>query len=641
MAVQTVHLHPEAASGPQNAVHAAAAQFWEHYLRSIMVPLFKSVGAYTLTEQQSHLKFMDEHIATNLGPLPTDPHASYIVPAAVVGSPFDPSINLTSTGNGKVRFDYTIVEPVERPEGDPFSENLARELLHRLAAVVGADTSWMDSLMSALYLSTSETDTLLTKMPTQLLCPPASVGLDFDGPKRTLKAYIPGMRKALATGRSPTELLLAAVRVRGSPEAVAVDLTSLFSERVQQWEPGAIRSLLPLESLPGMISLVAGKPYPETFPFTKISMSIKDSNETTIVLEESLLKEALQYGLPAGNAELIQWFRGLQKTVHCLRESNDWACCVGNGSQELIHRGFQVFTDLGDPVLLETHYGTRGVIGFLKADGHHLVEVISDSDGLDPSELERILLDWPEKQQRPKILYTVPTGSNPTGRSCTDLRLAKRFNVMIFEDDAYYFINFEEVPSKRARSYLALENEINGETGRVIRFDSLSKIISSGMRLGFLTGPTPAVQKVIKITEKHKPASTTQFLALSLFRHWGYPGFLSHCAEAANTYRQKRDFFEAAAERHLKGKATWDTPTAGMFFWLTLLLPPDTDSFDLLSTKSTENGILAIPSVVFMPSARKSYQLRASYSLITEVDMDEACRSVAKLVDDAWTKQSF
>ena len=75
---------------------------------------------------------------------------------------------------------------------------------------------------------------------------------------------------------------------------------------------------------------------------------------------------------------------------------------------------------------------------------------------------------------------------------------------MIFEDDAYYFLNFEEDPAKQARSYFALELEVNGETGRVMRFDSLSKIVSSGMRLGVLTGPISAVQKVVKITENIK-----------------------------------------------------------------------------------------------------------------------------------------
>lgn len=125
-------------------------------------------------------------------------------------------------------------------------------------------------------------------------------------------------------------------------------------------------------------------------------------------------------------------------------------------------------------------------------------------------------------------------------------------------------------------------------------------------------------------------------LALTLFRHWGYTGFVEHCAEAAEFYRRKRDAFAAAAERHLHGRATWDVPTAGMFFWLKLLLPPGKDSFEMLSKKGIENRILAIPGMAFLPNMRKACQLRASYSLVSEPDMDEACRRIARLVDDAW-----
>ncbi|KAK4152104.1 aminotransferase [Chaetomidium leptoderma] len=427
------------------------------------------------------------------------------------------------------------------------------------------------------------------------------------------------------------------------PEGLVFDPTPLFSRRVQRWEPGAIRSLLPLEAIPGMISLVAGKPNPETFPFSKIAITLNGPEETTIVLENAALAEALQYGLPAGHGGLIKWWEGLQQAVHGVGHATSWTCCVGNGSQELIHKAFQVFTDPGDPVLLETP-AYPGVSAFLRADGHELIEVGSGPDGVDPSDLESVLSAWPFNRRRPSVFYTVPTGSNPTGRSCTEinkariLRLAKRFNFMIFEDDAYYFLNFEEDPSKRARSYFSLEQEVNGETGRVMRFDSLSKIVSSGMRLGILTGPVPAVQRVVKITENInlQPSSTSQVLALSLFRHWGYTGFVEHCAKAAEFYRHKRDAFAAAAERHLQGRATWDVPTAGMFFWLKLVLPPGKDSFELLSKKGIENRILAIPGMAFLPNMRKACHLRASYSLVSDPDMDEACRRIARLVDDAW-----
>lgn len=75
---------------------------------------------------------------------------------------------------------------------------------------------------------------------------------------------------------------------------------------------------------------------------------------------------------------------------------------------------------------------------------------------------------------------------------------------MILEDDAYYFLNFEDGLNRKSRSYLALEREVNGEIGRVIRFDSMSKIVSAGMRLGVLTGSLHIVKNVIKLTENIK-----------------------------------------------------------------------------------------------------------------------------------------
>ncbi|KAL4998923.1 pyridoxal phosphate-dependent transferase [Aspergillus recurvatus] len=335
---------------------------------------------------------------------------------------------------------------------------------------------------------------------------------------------------------------------------------------------------------------------------------------------------------------VVQWFETLQKRVHGLGEDRGWACCIGNGSQELIHRVMQVFTDPGDPVLLETP-AYPGVIGFLHADGHELMPVYSDAHGLNPASLEQALSTWPPDSPRPKVLYTTPTGSNPTGQSCTEsrkaeiLRLAKRFNFMILEDDAYYYLNYGD-KTCRARSYLALEKEVNGEPGRVVRFDSLSKIVSPGMRLGILTAPVSVVDKVVRITENInlQPSSTTQLLALSSLRHWGHAGFLRHCAEAAGVYCRRRDVLIAAAERHLQGRATWVVPTAGMFVWLELGLPPGEDSFELLRRQAMNNGVLAIPGVAFMPGGEKCH-VRVSFSLVSEGDMDEACRRIAELVD--------
>lgn len=82
------------------------------------------------------------------------------------------------------------------------------------------------------------------------------------------------------------------------------------------------------------------------------------------------------------------------------------------------------------------------------------------------------------------------------------LKLAKQYNILILEDDAYAYIYYGDM--KKARSYFSLEKEVNGETGRVCRFDSFSKVLSSGMRLGYMTAPTPICQAVDLITGNTK-----------------------------------------------------------------------------------------------------------------------------------------
>lgn len=63
-------------------------------------------------------------------------------------------------------------------------------------------------------------------------------------------------------------------------------------------------------------------------------------------------------------------------------------------------------------------------------------------------------------------------------------------------DDPYHYLYYGKLP--RPRSYFSLELE-HPEVGRVVRFDSMSEILSPGMRLGFTSGPTP----ILNAMDKH------------------------------------------------------------------------------------------------------------------------------------------
>ncbi|KAJ7627155.1 pyridoxal phosphate-dependent transferase [Roridomyces roridus] len=435
-----------------------------------------------------------------------------------------------------------------------------------------------------------------------------------------------------------------------------LDIVPFLSQQSQLWKACGIRGLFPLEKIPGMISLLAGRPNPSTFPFESLTMKLKPDlagmpsstvegeDPFTITMDGDDLNEALQYGMTAGVVRFISWMENFQTHVHKRVADGSWSVTVGSGSQDLMHKACVALVDEDDSVMLETPV-YPGTLGFMAALPGTLIEVNADTQGLNPTHLESVLTNWESThpgKRFPKLLYTIPSGSNPTGTSIPEarkievLKLAKKYNFLILEDDAYAFLYYGP-EGQQARSYFALEGEINGEIGRVVRFDSFSKVLSSGMRLGFMTAP-PALASVVNMITSNtnlQPATLTQIMAYNILSRWGPDGFLAHCKGVAATYRARRDAFEGVARKHLEGLAEWTTPVAGMFLYIKLLVDEDTDSAALISGKAVEKGVLAVPGAAFMPLGGKTPYVRVSFSLIEEGPADEACRRLAEVVREA------
>ena len=145
------------------------------------------------------------------------------------------------------------------------------------------------------------------------------------------------------------------------------------------------------------------------------------------------------------------------------------------------------------------------------------------------------------------------------------MRLASEFDFLILEDDPYFHLTLSESTtdgSVRPPSLRSLDTE-----GRVIRFESLSKVLSAGMRLGWVTGHPKLVERVnlhMQCSSLHT-SGVSQVLAYTLFKEWGVEGLCSHIAQVQQFYTERRDAFVAAAQRQLTGLASWSVPKAGMF----------------------------------------------------------------------------
>lgn len=145
-----------------------------------------------------------------------------------------------------------------------------------------------------------------------------------------------------------------------------LDYQSLLSDSARNRMPSAIRSLFPAELIPGMVSLLSGKPNSDTFPFQKITLELKpEVGETgkveTVSIEGSDLDIALQYSATSGLPKLVDWIENFQRKVHKRprvkegkRAGEVWRCSFGNGSQDLLTKAFEALVNEGDSVLLES-----------------------------------------------------------------------------------------------------------------------------------------------------------------------------------------------------------------------------------------------------------------------------------------------
>nr|XP_036854732.1 kynurenine/alpha-aminoadipate aminotransferase, mitochondrial isoform X1 [Manis javanica] len=410
-------------------------------------------------------------------------------------------------------------------------------------------------------------------------------------------------------------------------------------------EPSAIRVLTEILSRAprSLISLAAGAPNPSTFPFQAAVVTTHDGK--AVRLDGARMARALQYSPSAGIPELLSWLKQLQvklhnpPSIHYPASQGQMDLCVTSGSQDGLCKVFEMIINPGDNVLLsEPVYS--GILQILKPLGCNIINVASDEHGIIPESLQETLSRWkPEESESPrrntpKLLYTVPNGNNPTGNSLTADRkkaiyeVARKYDFLIVEDDPYYFLQFTK---PWAPTFLSMDID-----GRVIRADSFSKVLSSGLRIGFITGPKPLIERVVLHTQVSTMHASTfsQVLVSELLHQWGEEGFLAHVERVIEFYRAQKDALLAAADRWLSGLAEWHVPTAGMFLWVKI--KGINDVKQLIEEKAIKKEILIAPGNVFyIDSSAPSPYFRASFSSASPEQMGLAFERLAQLIKES------
>jgi 2-aminoadipate transaminase len=389
----------------------------------------------------------------------------------------------------------------------------------------------------------------------------------------------------------------------------------LFAERTRADVGGGIAGVLAFLGRPDLISFAGGFPDPLTFPRERASALLQEfaaAGEAT----------AFQYAPTRGLAGPLDALAG---RLHALqgRRPADNELLITSGAIEALELVGKSFLDRGDVVVVEgpTYLGAIMAFRSFEAD---VVAIPMDEQGLEVDELERRLADG----LRPKLVYTIPDHQNPAGVSLSRERrellveLARRHGFLIVEDVAYRELGFDD---EAEPSLWSLAPDV------VLQAGTTSKTLFPGVRLGWTVGPAEVSAQLV--SAKQNTDQCAGALGQRLFEEYVRRAWIDEqLVQSRTLYRRKCERMLAALERCLPVGTRWTVPRGGFFSWLTL---PDGGDAGDLARRAVERGVAVVPGALFFPDDRGGNNVRLSFSLVAETEIDEGIERLASLVASA------
>lgn len=384
-----------------------------------------------------------------------------------------------------------------------------------------------------------------------------------------------------------------------------------------------IRELFPYLSRPGMISLAGGYPSPSLFD--------------TEGLQEAAARAlsgpgALQYGATEGQP-------ALREALALLCGARGIACSPADlimttGSQQAFDLLLRIFIAPGDTVCVETPAYPAAIQALRLVDAQILSAPV-DEHGLDVEALAERLQRLPAAQ-RPKLLYTVPSFSNPSGtllpaaRREALVRLALEYRFLIVEDDPYGELAFTD---ERPASLYAVGERIAAGANPVLYLSSLSKTVAPGLRIGWMVAPADVLRRcvVAKQTMDLCTSPLAQQIAAEYLSAGRYPAGVER---ARAEYKKRMLAMSSGLRAGLGSNIAFVQPKGGMFIWARAAVPVDAKR---LFEAAVQCGVLYVPGAAFYPENPDLGTLRLSYAAPDVEQIREGVARLAKAFEQSST----
>jgi 2-aminoadipate transaminase len=340
------------------------------------------------------------------------------------------------------------------------------------------------------------------------------------------------------------------------------------------------------------------------------------------VLQESG-PEALSYGESEGYAGLRQFLVKYMAGNGVETDIDD--IIITDGGQQALDLMTKIFVDPGDVIIAEGPSYVGALNAFLSYQAK-VIQVDMDNNGLEMDKLEQTLKDLRAKGITPKFIYVIPDFQNPGGvtlslsRRKKLVKLAREYETLIFEDGAYQRLRFEGAPIPTVKSM---------DSENVVFIGTFSKILSPGLRVGWVVAPRPIREKFVfaKQAADLCSSSLTQRIIDEFFKETPVD---SHIKKLITICRKRRDVMLEALKEYFPAGTKWTYPKGGFFVWATL--PDYIDTTDMLA-KAIQEKVAYVPGKAFYADGMPRNTMRLNYSYPKEKDIREGIRRLAEVID--------
>lgn len=368
---------------------------------------------------------------------------------------------------------------------------------------------------------------------------------------------------------------------------------SRYSSRLNGISGSAIREILKLTAKPGIISFGGGNPSPAALP-DEIVADL--SRELVATSGKVLLQYGLTEGLPALRESLVPYIAE-EFAVHTTQDH----ILPVTGSTQAFNLLLDAFTDPGDVILTENPT-FLGATQAMHLHGLRVIPVESDDQGLRMDALEDAI-----ERYHPRMLYTIPTFQNPTGvtmpleRRRRIAELAEKYDFLVAEDDPYRSLRYTGTPLPSIMSF--------DKAGKVALMGSFSKVISPGLRVGYLVCEPTLLRKCVickQTADVHTANLNQAIVDAYLRRDLLKPHLQSVCARYGEQMRCMLDCLSS-----MKGVERYTRPDGGLFLFV--WLREGVNATDKLM-EAVGKGVAYVPGTHFYPEGGHENTLRLNFS---------------------------